>query len=69
MKIRIYLSNLYNLLTLEQQEQDGAIDVTHYGEKYTISPADMVMLLNLYQYIKERDIYNDFINPSGKNRE
>ena len=61
--------NNHNLLTLEQQEQDGDVEVTHYGEKYTISPADMVMLLNLYQYIKERDIYNDFINPSGKNRE
>lgn len=61
--------NNQNLLTLEQPEHDGVIEVTHYGEKYTIPPAEMVMLLNLYQYIKERDIYNDFINPSGKNRD
>lgn len=57
-------------LTLEQEIHDGKIMVKCDGiESYSISPADMVMLLNLYQYIKERDIYNDFINPSGKNRE
>lgn len=37
--------------------------------EYTISPGDFVMLLNLYRYIKDYDIQNDFINPSGKHTE
>jgi hypothetical protein len=27
------------------------------------------MLLNLYRYIKDNDIQNDFINPNGANKE
>lgn len=34
-----------------------------------ISNGNMVMLFNLYQYIKRNDIQNDFINPYGKNKE
>lgn len=57
-------------LTLEQENHDGKIIVKRDGiECYSISPADMVMLLNLYQYTKTNNIQNDFINPSGKNRE
>lgn len=37
--------------------------------EYNIPGGDLVMLLNLYRYIKENDIQNDFINPYGKNKE
>ena len=35
----------------------------------SIPAGDMVMLLNLYRYIKDNDIRNDFINPEGANKE
>jgi hypothetical protein len=35
----------------------------------TIPAGDMVMLLNLYRYVKDNDIYDSFINPEGKNKE
>ena len=57
-------------LTLEQENHDGKIMVKRDGiECYSISPGDMVMLLNLYQYTKTNNIQNDFTNPAGKNRE
>lgn len=57
-------------LTLEQENHDGKIIVKRDGKEcYSISPADMVMLLNLYRYTKANNIQNDFINPHGKNRE
>ena len=57
-------------LTLEQENHDEKIMVKRDGiECYSVSPADMVMLLNLYRYTKANNIQNDFINPSGKNRE
>lgn len=57
-------------LTLEQESHDGKIMVKRDGKEcYSISPADMVMLLNLYLYTKANNIQNDFINPTGKNRE
>jgi hypothetical protein len=34
-----------------------------------IPNGDMVMLINLYRYIKDNDIQNEFINPNGKNHE
>lgn len=37
-----------------------------YDTKVAILPGDMVMLMNLYRYVKENDIYNEFINPSGR---
>lgn len=37
--------------------------------EYSIPAGDMVMLLNMYRYIKENDIQNDFINPYGKNKD
>ena len=36
-------------------------------EPLYIPAGDMVMLINLYKYVKENDIQNDFINPHGKN--
>ena len=55
---------------LTQVSADGDVIVNRYdGEKMTyeraISAGDMVMLLNLYNYVKENNIYDDFINPSG----
>lgn len=38
------------------------------SDSYMISPGDFIMLLNLYRYIKDHDIQNDFINPTGKNQ-
>lgn len=34
-----------------------------------IPACDMIMLINLYRYIKGNDIQNDFINPNGKNKD
>lgn len=34
-----------------------------------IPAGDMVMLLNLYRYIKDNDIENEFINPNGRIKE
>ncbi len=57
-------------LTIEQNEHDKSMIVKHGNETQdTISSGDFVMLLNLFFYIKQNDIQNDFINPHGKNRE
>ena len=44
-------------------------DGINEADSITIEPGDMVMLLNLYRYVKRNDIQNDFINPHGKNSE
>lgn len=46
---------------------------THYPDGsdengITIAPGDMVMLANLYRYIIENDIQDDFVNYGGKNK-
>ena len=69
MKINV---NNKRTLTIEQAVTDGEIIVTTESENkinsaYSITPGEFVMLLNLYRYIKENDIQNDFINPCGKN--
>lgn len=61
-------------LFLTQVSRDGDTMLSKYdGDRMTYETAipagDMVMLLNLYRYVKENDIQNDFINPYGKNRE
>jgi hypothetical protein len=68
--------NVNNGRRLELVQRDTDCDIhirKYYGntKEYgnTISAGDMVMLLNLYRYIKDNDIQNDFINPDGKNRE
>ena len=59
-------------ITLTQEAHDGDV-VLIRGEggtrtpERTIPACDMVMLLNLYRYIKDNDIRNDFINPNGRN--
>lgn len=58
-----------------QQEHDGPVTVAHSSPGVpqetiaVIPPGDMVMLVNLYRYVKENDIRNDFINPGGRKTE
>lgn len=55
---------------LKQKTHDKSVTVTHgNGKITTISPGDFIMLLNMYNYIKNNDIQSDFINPYGKNTE
>lgn len=62
--------NNNNKLTVSQSVHDGNVIVTHgNGNTEIITAGDFVMLLNLYTYIKDNDIQNDFINPYGKNKE
>ena len=67
--------NNNGLLNLVQNELDGTVHVNRldkengYKNHCHISNSDMVMLINLYMYVKENDIQNDFINPNGKNEE
>lgn len=76
--ILTFFVNNNGTMEIKQNKPDGDITVhTFYNSNdYTdttndihISNGDMVMLVNLYQYIKRNDIQNDFINPSGKNKE
>lgn len=67
--------NNNGLLNLVQNDIDDTVHVNRYDKedgyknKFNIQAGDMVMLMNLYDYIKENDIQNDFINPNGKNKE
>ena len=61
-------------LFLSQVSKDGDTILDRWdGDKMeyerTIPAGDMVMLLNLYRYVKDQDIYNNFINPDGKNKD
>ena len=58
-------------LELIQRGHDGSVLIADnsISKVKFIPPEDMVMLINLYRYIKEIDIQNDFINPYGKNKE
>jgi hypothetical protein len=62
-------------LIFDQDKHDSdVIAYVTYGNgekliKQTISNGDMVMLFNLYTYVKSNDIQNDFINYYGKNKE
>ena len=61
-------------LFLTQVSKDGDTILNRWnGDKMeyerTIPAGDMVMLLNLYRYVKDNDIYDSFINPKGKNKE
>lgn len=69
-----YFVNNGQTIRITQKDADGAAVVRRYdGDKEVneklIPAGDMVMLLNLYEYIKKNDIQNDFINPGGKNKE
>lgn len=74
----IFFTNNNGTMEITQKELDGEIKVHTYHDyadfsdttnDIIIPSSDMVMLINLYRYIKENDIQNDFINPNGKNKE
>ena len=63
-------------IELVQREHDGKVLISYSDKEIEnpdnlafISPGDFVMLINYYRYIKRNDYQNDFINPTGKNRE
>lgn len=64
--------NNNGILNMIQHEIDGTVVVKRlekdksYKQVAEIPAGDMVMLINLYNYIMENDIQNDFINPYGK---
>ena len=62
-------------LAFEQDTHDRLVKVHKYDGGGKLVDADsipagqFVMMWNMYKYIMENDIKNDFINPYGKNRE
>lgn len=64
--------NNNGIMNMIQHELDGKIVVKRLGKDKgyktitTIPAGDMVMLVNMYKYIKENNIQNAFINPYGK---
>lgn len=73
-----FLVNNNGTMCISQNEIDGDItvhtfhnfnDFAETKNDIHISNGDMVMLINLYHYVKDNDIQNDFINPNGKNKE
>lgn len=62
-------------LCISQVCPDGEVTVYTRGEgasgekSYKIPAGDFVMLLNLYRHIKENNIYNEYVNPHGANKE
>ena len=70
----IFNVNNNGILRAEQTTPDGSIYITREENGTAkrieeITAGDFVMLLNMYRYIKDNDIQNDFINPYGKNKE
>lgn len=69
-----FKTNNNGILNIIQHEVDGNITVkrlekdNRYKQIAEISAANMVMLINMYKYIKDNDFQNDFINPNGKNK-
>lgn len=74
MKITFDINN-GNRQVWEQAEHDGDIalyklvDDFEEDDKIIIPAGDMVMLGNMYRYIKTHDIYNPWINPNGNEKE
>lgn len=58
-------TNNNGTLDLIQNEHNGEVLIS--STKEVISPGDMVMLVNLYRYIKTNNIQNEFINPYVEN--
>ena len=67
-----FTTNNAGILNMIQHEVDGNIIVKRlekdngYKQIAEIPAGDMVMLINMYKYIKENNIQNAFINPNGK---
>ena len=70
-----FKTNNNGIMNMIQHELDGKIVVKRlekdreYKTITTIPAGDMVMLINMYKYIKENNIQNAFINPNGKNKD
>ena len=64
-----YEINNGETMELIQRGHDGTVLISDNSTSKTeyIPAGDMVMLINLYRYIKDNDIQNDFINYNGKN--
>ena len=70
-----FKTNNNGILNMIQHELDGKVIVKRlerlekdkgYKTITSIPAGDMVMLINMYKYIKENNIQNAFINPDGK---
>ena len=67
-----FKTNNNGILNMMQLEIDGKVIVKRlekdksYKTITSIPAGDMVMLINMYKYIKENNIQNAFINPDGK---
>lgn len=67
-----FKTNNNGILNMIQHELDGKVIVKRleknngYKQIVEIPAGDMVMLINMYKYIKENNIQNAFINPDGK---
>ena len=67
-----FQTNNGEMLVFFQKEDDANVEVFYWNEEGNtedatpISAPDFVMLYNFYRFVKENDIYNDFINPNGK---
>ena len=65
-------NNNNRIMNMIQHEIDGKVTVKRlekdkgYKMITSIPAGDMVMLINMYKYIKENNIQNAFINPNGK---
>jgi len=65
-------TNNGEMLVLTQFTDDAPVHVNKWSENgdaehtVTIPSEDLLMLINLYKYVKEYNIKNDFINPNGK---
>lgn len=67
-KIEFKINN-NGILKLTQEKLDGNVIVhsDNSEDDVIISPADFVMIINLYRDVKEHDLQNDYINPYGVN--
>lgn len=74
--IKVEINN-NGILKLRQNESDkvrGGITLEYINskgqayERALIDEGDFVMLTNYYRYIKDYDIYDDFINRDGTNK-
>ena len=69
-----FKTNNNGIMNMIQNDVDGKVIVKRlekdkgYKTIAVIPSNEMVMLVNMYKYIKENDIQNDFINPYGENK-
>lgn len=67
-----FKTNNNGIMNMIQHEVDGIIIIKRleknngYTQIAEIPAGDMVMPVNMYKYIKEKDIQNDFINLHGE---